>query len=84
MNVPLVMTPGQNNIPDIVVNIIIGIESQTYDSFTLVAFLHVALFMSIEMIFVCCVSEGDKKLWKKQVKTMLSFGVFGQWSKSCL
>ena len=56
------MTPGQNNIPDIVVNIIIGIESQTYDSFTLVAFLHVALFMSIEMIFVCCVSRGDKNL----------------------
>ena len=80
------MTPGQNNIPDTVPNIIIGIESQTgtYDSFILVAFLHVALFMSIEMIFVCCVSGGDKNLWKKSVKTMLSFGVFGQWSKSCL
>ena len=58
------MTPGQNNIPDIVVNIIIGIESQTgtYGSFILVAFLYVALFMSIEMIFVCCVSRGDKNL----------------------
>ena len=64
MNVPLVMTPGQNNIPDIVLNIINGIESQTgtYDCFILVEYLHVALFMSIEMIFVCCVSGGDKNL----------------------
>ena len=65
MNVPLDMTPGQNNIPDtVVVNIIIGIESSTgtYDCFILVEYLHVALFMSIEMIFVCCVSRGDKNL----------------------
>ena len=66
MNVPLVMTPGQNNIPDTVPNIIIGIESVsqtgTYGYFILVEFLHVAFFMSIEMMFVCCVSGGDKNL----------------------
>ena len=62
------MTPGQNNIPDIVVNIIIGIESQTgtYGSFILVAFLYVALFMSIEMILFAVFLEETKTYERNQ------------------